>query len=288
MLKAFLQGKRLGHPLHPALVHFPIALFVLSFLFDTASLIDPAAGWLPRAASYLLIGGIGLALLAAIPGLADWNDIRADHPAKRLATLHMALNLIAVGLYAVNVTLRSSTLLASPTPAVPFLLSVIGIGLLSFSGYLGGRLIYEDGIAVGRHRRQTDTPHRTLRFARGPAHQFIAVADVDALREGETLRVQINGNVMTIVKLGGSIFAFQEFCTHRFGPLSEGRFDAQQEQVTCPWHGSCFDVRTGKVARGPAKEDLRTYEVEMQDNKIRVRLPRGEREHPEPYERIIV
>jgi uncharacterized membrane protein len=37
MLKAFLQGKPFGHPLHPALVHFPIGLFVLGLILDLAS-----------------------------------------------------------------------------------------------------------------------------------------------------------------------------------------------------------------------------------------------------------
>jgi nitrite reductase/ring-hydroxylating ferredoxin subunit/uncharacterized membrane protein len=259
----------------------------MSFLFDIASLIDQNANWLPRAALYSMAGGIGMALLAAITGLVDWTDIRADHPAKKPATLHMILNLSAVGLYAVNAAMRAGTLESGVTPTLPLILSAIAILLLSISGYLGGRLIYEDGIAVGRHRRETDVPDRTLRVAR-PAHQFVPVADTNTLKEGETLRVQINGNVMAIVRLNDQFFAFQEFCTHRYGPLSEGRFDAKGCQVVCPWHGSCFDVRTGKVTQGPAKVDLETYEIEVRDNKIRVRLPHSEHERAGRYEKVIV
>jgi nitrite reductase/ring-hydroxylating ferredoxin subunit/uncharacterized membrane protein len=288
MLKAFLQGKPFGHPLHTALVHFPIALWVLSLLFDAAGLIDPGANWLPRASLYTMLGGIGMALLAAIPGLVDWSAIRADHPAKKPATLHLILNVSAVGMYAVNAALRAGALQSGVTPTLSLLLSAIAILLISISGYLGGRLIYEDGIAVGRHRRQRDTPTRTLRVARGPSHQFVPVADTNTLKEGETLRVQINGNVMAIVRLNDQFFAFQEFCTHRYGPLSEGQFDAKGCQVVCPWHGSCFDVRTGKVTQGPAKVDLKTYEIEVRDNKIRVRLPHSEHEHAGQYEKVIV
>jgi nitrite reductase/ring-hydroxylating ferredoxin subunit len=57
--------------------------------------------------------------------------------------------------------------------------------------------------------------------------------------------------VLAVVKLDGVFYAFQEFCTHRFGPLSEGSFDGFD--VQCPWHNSCFDVRTGKVTNGPAQ-----------------------------------
>jgi nitrite reductase/ring-hydroxylating ferredoxin subunit len=64
------------------------------------------------------------------------------------------------------------------------------------------------------------------------------------------------------------LFAFQEFCTHRFGPLSEGAFDGFNLQ--CPWHNSCFDVRTGKVTNGPAKVDLKTFKMETRDGKIGV------------------
>jgi nitrite reductase/ring-hydroxylating ferredoxin subunit len=77
---------------------------------------------------------------------------------------------------------------------------------------------------------------------------------------------------MTVARVGGEMVALQEFCTHRFGPLSEGCF--RDGQVVCPWHGSAFDVRTGAVKRGPAKVDLRTFEAATRDGKIVVRVPR--------------
>jgi nitrite reductase/ring-hydroxylating ferredoxin subunit len=43
--------------------------------------------------------------------------------------------------------------------------------------------------------------------------------------------------------------------------------------VECPWHNSVFDVRTGAVVRGPARKELKTYEVTVQDGKIFVALP---------------
>jgi Rieske Fe-S protein len=68
----------------------------------------------------------------------------------------------------------------------------------------------------------------------------------------------------------GQLFAFQEFCTHRFGPLSEGSF--HDGEVQCPWHGSCFDVRTGKVTRGPATVNLKTYRVMVTEGTIHIDL----------------
>src|SRR2546421_8119551 len=96
MLKSFLQGKPLRHPLHPMLVHFPIGLLLLSLILDLTSLVSPSAQNLPRSSFYAMFAGVITALLAAIPGLADYSGIRSDHPAKRTATAHMILNLIVV------------------------------------------------------------------------------------------------------------------------------------------------------------------------------------------------
>jgi nitrite reductase/ring-hydroxylating ferredoxin subunit/uncharacterized membrane protein len=269
-MKDLLQGKPLRHPLHPALAHFPVGLWVLSLLFDLATLLLGAGNPLVRGAFYTLVGGLIMAVVAAIPGLVDWTDIRADHPAKRLATYHMVLNLAAIALYAINAGLRYGDLEQGSTPVLPLVLSFLGIGIISVSGYLGGIMVYDDGIGVGRHRRATDPPRDTIHT---PADNgFVEVATSDKLREGHTLRAEVNGNVIAVANIDGDYYAFQEFCTHRYGPLSEGSFT--DHQVECPWHRSCFDVRTGKVTQGPAKVDLKTFEVQVRDGKILVNAPR--------------
>jgi nitrite reductase/ring-hydroxylating ferredoxin subunit len=96
------------------------------------------------------------------------------------------------------------------------------------------------------------------------------VADAGQLHDGETLRVEIGDTVMAIARLEGKFYAFQEFCTHRFGPLSEGSFE--NGQVICPWHGSCFDLRTGKAIDGPAKVDIKVFPTEERDGKICVQV----------------
>jgi len=278
MLKDFLEGKPLRHPLHPMLVHFPIGLFLLSLLLDLASLAFPSAPDLVRDSFYAMLLGVITALVAAVPGFVDYTDIRSDHPAKRTATAHLTLNLIVVALYGINLGVRSSSLVDPKIQMVPLILSFIGITLLSVSGYLGGRLIYDDGIGVGRHKRRTPTPENTLHLsatnvANDGELAFVPIPEADRLGERETLRVEIDGQVITIAKIDKNFYAFQEFCTHRFGPLSEG--DLQGFNVQCPWHNSCFDVRTGKVTQGPAKVDLKSFQVETRDGKICVCVQRG-------------
>jgi len=268
MLKDFLEGKPLRHPLHPMLVHFPVGLFILSLLLDLASLAFPSTSHLARGAFYAMLLGLITALIAAVPGFVDYTDIRSDHPGKRTATVHLTLNLIVVGLYGINLGIRSSTLDELKTPFGPLILSLIGIALLSASGYLGGRLVYDEGISVGRHKRRTPMPEKTLHLTIHENDQevFVPVPEAESLGNRETLRVEIDGQAIAIVKLDGNFYAFQEFCTHRFGPLSEGEFDGFN--VQCPWHNSCFDVRTGNVTNGPAKMDLKTFKVETRAGKI--------------------
>ena len=280
MLKDFLEGKPLRHPIHPMLVHFPIGLFVLSLLLDLASLAFADAPSLVGDSFYAMLLGVSTALIAAVPGLVDYTNMRSDHPAKRTATAHMIMNLIVVALYGINLGVRSSSLADPRISLLPLVLSLVGIALLSVSGYLGGRLVYDDGIAVGRHKRRTPTPETTFHFSTAnlPENQksgdivFVPVPAAERLGNNETLRVEIDGQVLAIAKVDNNFYAFQEFCTHRFGPLSEGSF--KDFNVQCPWHNSCFDIRSGKVTQGPAKMDLKTLKVDLHDGKICVGFPR--------------
>jgi nitrite reductase/ring-hydroxylating ferredoxin subunit/uncharacterized membrane protein len=276
MLKELLEGKPFRHPLHPFLVHFPVGLFVLSLVLDLASLAAPGVPALVPGAFYTMLLGVLTALMAAIPGFVDYSEIRRDRPGKRVATAHMILNLLMVAVYGVNLGMRALLLEASPTPSTPLVLSAIGVSLLTVSGYLGGHLIYAEGISVGRHRRNSPLPEETLRFSgadpsnapvdTASGYIFVPTIPADHLRNKETLRLQIDNKALVLAKIEGHFYAFQEFCTHRFGPLSEGSF--HKDEVQCPWHGSCFDARTGRVTQGPAKADLKTYPGQLRDGKV--------------------
>lgn len=273
-LKDILEGKPLRTPLHPALVHLPVALFPLSVLLDVASWLFPHAGlFLVRGAFLALAGGLVTAIFAAVFGMIDYTEIRSDHPAKKTATLHMVLNLVAVGLFALGAGLRFGDLETARTAPLPLAISLLALGVLGYSGYLGGHLVYNDGIGVGRHRRDTRLPESTVAASAAGAPS-VPVGDASALREGETLRADIDGTIVTVARVGGQVCAFQEFCTHRFGPLSEGKLEGHN--VVCPWHRSSFDVRTGHVTSGPAKINLRTFRAEIRDGRIWIEAPKPE------------
>lgn len=275
-VKAVLQGRPFGTPLHVIVIHFPIGLFLLAVLFDFWGYLFDGGNEAVRAAVWAIAFGIVTAGAAAVPGLVDWYEIRADHPAKRTATTHMILNLTAVALFAASFLFRIGEREESEAPALAFALGLIGFGLMSVAGYLGGTLVYASGIGVGRHRRSTETPERTLSAtARDVAPgRYVPVATEDQLGEGETLRVDLDGTIVAVARTGATLYAVQEFCTHRFGPLSEGA--VENGQIECPWHRSCFDLKTGRVVRGPAKVDLRTFDVIALDGTIYLRGARGE------------
>jgi nitrite reductase/ring-hydroxylating ferredoxin subunit len=64
---------------------------------------------------------------------------------------------------------------------------------------------------------------------------------------------------VAVFNVAGSFCATQDKCTHKQGPLSKGKLDGST--LTCPWHGSQFNVCTGAVLRGPAIDPLKTYRV---------------------------
>ncbi len=89
---------------------------------------------------------------------------------------------------------------------------------------------------------------------------------IDDLPPGSALLV---GNV-AVFNVEGSLCATQATCTHKQGPLNEGQLDGST--VTCPWHGSRFDVCTGAVMQGPAADPLKTYRVIVEGEIGRVEI----------------
>jgi uncharacterized membrane protein/nitrite reductase/ring-hydroxylating ferredoxin subunit len=272
---ALLQGRPLRHPLHPILIHFPIGLFVLSLVLDLLSVVLDGGGEYVQGSLYVMTAGVVTALLAAVAGLADLSSVRRDSRSWKVGLGHMILMIVGVSLFTLNLWLRWSPWGHAELPAdarveaLGLLLSLLGLGAVSVGAYSGGRLVYGDGISVGRHRRSTRLPKKTIRVtSEGSPDGFAAVAADESLGEGETLRVELDGTVMTVVRLQGDLYAFGEFCTHRFGPMSEASFgDCRGE---CPWHRSEFDVRSGEVVQGPAKEPLRPFAVKVEGAEIKV------------------
>ncbi len=83
---------------------------------------------------------------------------------------------------------------------------------------------------------------------------------------GTCKTAQVGDKEVTVFNVDGQFYATQTECTHRGGPLCEGSLAG--EIVTCPWHGSRFNVRTGEVVQDPADEPLATYPVQVKDGSL--------------------
>jgi nitrite reductase/ring-hydroxylating ferredoxin subunit len=79
-----------------------------------------------------------------------------------------------------------------------------------------------------------------------------------------------NGKEIAIFNVDGKLYATQSDCTHRGGPLCEGELAG--EIVTCPWHGSQFNVRTGEVVMDPAEEPIATYPITVRDDQVIIEI----------------
>jgi len=100
---------------------------------------------------------------------------------------------------------------------------------------------------------------------------FIKVAELSEVQENSLFPVEADGELICLTKIDGIIYAFADNCTHISGPLNEGELEGCT--ITCPWHGAEFDVRTGKVLCGPARQDLATYPVKIEEDGIYINLP---------------
>jgi uncharacterized membrane protein len=138
-----------GHPLHPMLVSFPIALFVVAFLCDIARIVSGTSTPYWTLAYYSIGGGLVGALLAALPGFVDYLSL-ARSEVRRLGLWHMMTNSGVVILFLINFYLRrpSGGAAAGGGRALLLVLSSVGVALLGISGWLGGELVYVHRVGV--------------------------------------------------------------------------------------------------------------------------------------------
>lgn len=132
-----------GHPIHPMLVVFPIALWIFSFVSDLVYLGGGAVAWRDTA-FYAMAGGVIGAIAAAVPGAIDLFTSH-DREIRRIGSMHMTLNLTITALFIINLWWRSQTTAES---AGPVWLSLAAIVLLGISGWLGGEMVYVYGAGV--------------------------------------------------------------------------------------------------------------------------------------------
>jgi nitrite reductase/ring-hydroxylating ferredoxin subunit len=241
-LRNVLDGVWLGAPLHPALTDVPLGSWTAAFVFDAVG---------SDAADAALGVGILGAVPAALTGMNDWSHLRGD--AKRIGTLHALLNTTGLALNVASLVARRRG-----RRDLGRALSSVAYGGALVSAHLGGLMSF--GLGVRVNRTAFESPEREWR----------PVVAEDELQGQELKRVEVDGEPALVTRDGdGEICAIAALCTHLGGPLDEGERDG--DVVTCPWHGSKFDLCTGEVVDGPAVFPQPVYESRVRDGRIELR-----------------
>ncbi|WIG61624.1 MAG: hypothetical protein OJF49_004372 [Ktedonobacterales bacterium] len=100
---------------------------------------------------------------------------------------------------------------------------------------------------------------------------FVKVARVRDIPPGALARVEVAGQLVCLANVDGAIYAVSDDCPHIGGALSDGELAGCV--LTCPVHLARFDARTGKVLRGPARDDVPSYAVRVEGDDIYVAVP---------------
>jgi len=255
-----------GHPIHPALIPFPIAFLLGALLFDLAGvLLDRPTLW--TTGSHLSVAGVVTALVAALFGSIDYfRTVPPRSTAKQRATRHALANVSATALFAVAWLLRGD---AAAAPGVAILgMEAVGAVLLLMGGWMGGTLSFRNQIGVD-HRYAGAGKWKQERLE-AKAGSALVVADVDELQPNQMKLLEVDGRRIVLARTEEGWVAFDDRCTHRGGSLAGGAMICGT--VQCPWHGSQFDTRTGEVRAGPAEEAIVTYPVTEEGGQVRLRL----------------
>jgi nitrite reductase/ring-hydroxylating ferredoxin subunit/uncharacterized membrane protein len=245
-----------SHPIHPMIVPFPFVFLAGGWGFGVAAAASGNKD-LKTVSRYLVPTGLAAGLLAAIPGLIDYlGSVPPQSSAKERATKHALLNVASLALFSLG-------WLAGKTRNryLPVALQSVGVTTMSMAGWMGGTLVYRNQIGVDH------------RYAHAGKWQEEKLPDPRALDEAahglavnQMKLVHAGDRRVVVARTGKGYVAFQDRCTHKGGPLSDGVLACGV--VQCPWHGSQFDVRTGHVKAGPAEKDIETYKIHRHEKKI--------------------
>jgi nitrite reductase/ring-hydroxylating ferredoxin subunit/uncharacterized membrane protein len=252
--KSLLNGTWLHHPLHSVLNDVPVSAWFLTTAFDVIWLAWPGARvWAPRGAEVAVLWGLVGALGAIVTGATDWSDTFGA--ARRLGLLHGTLNTTAFILYAISAGLRLST--SSGQSVTAAIVGFVGLAVVSSGAYVGGDLVYAMGTGIN---------HTAWEPAIEEFEPVAALADVP---DRQLYPVVASGIKVILLREDERLYAIAATCTHAGGPLDEGTLEGGV--VQCPWHGSRFRMRDGRVMTGPATISEPCYEVRVREGQVEIK-----------------
>jgi nitrite reductase/ring-hydroxylating ferredoxin subunit/uncharacterized membrane protein len=251
-LKSLLNGTWFGHPLHPAITDVPVTAWMLTAIFDVIWLISHTT-WAAYGAFVTVIVGLLGALGAIVTGLTDWSDTYGSE--RRVGLNHALYNALATLLYLVSFILR---LVNGPDDSiVAAVLGFVGLVSVIYVAYLGGEMVFTKGTGVNHTAWEVT------------GDDYEAVMSLTSIEENRLYRVTVASVPVVVLRQGLQISAISATCPHAGGPLDEGALDG--DVVECPWHGSRFCMRDGRVLTGPATVNAPRYDVRVRNGQVEVK-----------------
>ncbi len=99
------------------------------------------------------------------------------------------------------------------------------------------------------------------------SEEWSEVADAADVPEQGTLLVSLGGEPVCLYNLNGAIHATHDTCTHGHASLADG-FIVEDRLIECPLHQGTFEIAGGRAVGLPCTEDIRIYEVRVEDGKV--------------------
>jgi nitrite reductase/ring-hydroxylating ferredoxin subunit/uncharacterized membrane protein len=252
VLRNLMHGTTvLGHPLHPAVTDLPIGAWTVGVVLDYLAIFGHFVT--PEAGDIALLVGVIAALLAIATGYTDFHETFGHE--RRLALTHgLTMSLVGV-VEIVSLFLRWLGGAGAHPAAVG--LATAGLILVLLGGYIGGHVVYSMGTVVNRNAFYNGT------------EDFVDVGASDDFPDDALRRVMVEDLPVLLTRQQGKLCAIGAVCSHAGGPLEEGT--VENGRVTCPWHGSIFDVCTGAVKGGPATFDQPQLVVREDGGRVSVK-----------------
>ncbi|XP_033905208.3 apoptosis-inducing factor 3-like isoform X1 [Acipenser ruthenus] len=90
------------------------------------------------------------------------------------------------------------------------------------------------------------------------------------LKDGEMREVEVGSHKVLLVRSEGGYSAVGNLCTHYGATLSKGALSGSR--VRCPWHGACFNIKTGDIEEYPGLDSLPCHKVKIENSKVFVSI----------------
>ena len=259
-----------AHPIHPSLIPFPFAFLWGAAIFDALHVVSGRTP-LTITAGHLTLAGLIAGVLAAVPGAIDYlYAVPPNSSGKQRATKHAIGNVTALVLFLAAWLLRNPD---GTMVTATLLLEILGAAIMAWAGLLGGELVVRNMISVDH--RYADKGKWKEETVQGKPGDEVTVATADELQNGHMKLLWVNGDRLALAKTKDGYCAFQDRCTHRGASLAAGVLVG--DIVHCLWHGSQFNVRTGQVECGPAKEKIKVYKTRLKGNEVHLVIPPSDR-----------